>query len=60
MPFSASSMLTAEYPTGLFKEVSWCRSRTIVTKEFRCVFRLFFRLHLSQFYSEVALKVIRL
>ena len=32
-------------------------SLAVVTKEFRCVFQLFFRSHLYLFYSVVALKV---
>ena len=54
-PFSAHT-LTAEVFYGLFKEVAGV-GLAVVTKEFRCFFQLFFRPHLSPFYSEVALKV---
>ena len=47
-------MLAAEVFYEVFKEVSGCLA--IVTTEFHFVFQLFFRPHLSSFYSVVALK----
>ena len=58
LPFPASTLTAKVLFYRHYKEGKHGVSLVVVTQEFRCVFQLFFRLHLYRFHSELANKLV--